>query len=94
MGGPAWSCSASTPLDGALGFAFVRHIHGLLAVDELLQVIALGDDDVVVPVALLDRRPDLGRHRPTEPTTCFLPSLSQTTFSPRTAMMPRVIRSS
>ena len=45
---------------GAFGFVFVHHIHGLLAVDELLQVIALGDDDVIVPVALLDRGADLG----------------------------------
>ena len=40
---------------GSLRFAIVRHVNGLLAVDELLEVIAFGDDHVVVPVALLDR---------------------------------------
>ena len=32
----------------------VLHVHGLVAVDEVLEVAALGDDDVFVPLALLD----------------------------------------
>ena len=45
---------------GPLGFAFVRHVNSLLAVDELLQVVALGDDHVIVPVPLLERGFDGG----------------------------------
>ncbi len=40
---------------GALGLIFVHHVKGLFAVDELLQVVALGDDDIIIPVALLNR---------------------------------------
>ena len=32
----------------------IRHIHGLLAIDEMLQVTAFGDDPVFVPVGLFD----------------------------------------
>ena len=49
IGGPAWICSASTP-SFAPAAVFVGHVDGLLAVDEVLQVVALGDDLVLVPV--------------------------------------------
>src|ERR1035437_4647461 len=45
---------------GPLGFAVIRQIYGLLAVDELLQVIAFGNDHVLVPVPLLNRGSNSG----------------------------------
>src|SRR5260370_18663344 len=39
---------------GGLGFLLVDHIDGRFAVDEMLEVIAFGDDDVIVPVILVD----------------------------------------
>ena len=47
-------------VEGALGLILVDHIKCLFAVDELLQVVALGNDDVIVPVALSDGGLDFG----------------------------------
>ena len=43
------------PIHCAFGFALVGDVDGLFAVDELLEMIALGDDDIFVPVALFER---------------------------------------
>src|SRR5439155_5860518 len=36
------------------GFLFIHHVNGLRAVDEMLEVIAFGDDHVIVPVLVFD----------------------------------------
>ena len=43
---------------GGFGRLLVDDVHGLLAVDEVLEMIALGDNDVVVPILVLDLRLD------------------------------------
>lgn len=47
--------------DEPFGFGVVEHIDGLHAVDEMSEMVALGDDDVIVPIVLLDRRLNVGR---------------------------------
>ena len=42
------------PAHGPHGFAIIDDVHRLLPVDEMLQVIALGDDDIIVPIPLFD----------------------------------------
>ena len=37
-----------------LGFALISDVDGLLAIDELLKVVAVGDDYVIVPSALFE----------------------------------------
>src|SRR5690349_1216823 len=46
---------------GSFGFTIVGYINGLLAINELLKVIALGNDNVIIPSPLLDRGLDLLR---------------------------------
>ena len=41
---------------GGVLLVVIRDVGGLVAVDEVLEVVALGDDLVVVPVAGLDER--------------------------------------
>ena len=46
---------------GGFGRLLVDDVHGLLAIDEVLEMIALGDDDVIVPILVLDLRLNLLR---------------------------------
>jgi hypothetical protein len=45
---------------GALGFAIVGDIDGLTPIDEVLEMVALGDDDVIIPITLVNGGLDVG----------------------------------
>ena len=78
------NCSARTPDFAALSALLIDDIDRLFAVDEMLQVIALGDDHVIVPVAFLDGGL-MAFGSPATPTTSFFPSAWMTTLSDRVA---------
>jgi len=66
----------------------VRDVDHQLAVDELLEVVALGDDMIRVPIAVLDLFFNSAAS-PIVSTTCGLWSAPISTFWPRWATMPR-----
>lgn len=76
---------------GRLGGLFIHDIDGLNAIDEVAQVVAIGDDDVFVPFLVLDFGLDFVRFADLagDFDLGFAVHFLDGGFCPRCARMPR-----